>query len=96
MKSSEFIESRLVNWTNSADSSKQVKNNRYHYMLSFREDIGWEWLYTQVDKCSADVGKSLEIWKIRPGDSASFVLEVREVGRREGIDDKQNSLHDFE
>jgi hypothetical protein len=95
MKSPQFIRATLVNRTNADCSEKEVKNNRYHYHLRFDESIGWDWLETQVSKAQTDTETSLELWEIHPSGMADFEVEVREVQRREGIDDGQNSLDDF-
>lgn len=97
MKSSQFIRSKLVARTNADCSSSDVVNNRYHYYLRFDDvTIGWDWLDTQISKAQADTDMNLELYKIRPSGVQSFEVEVREVERREGIDDSQNHLSDFE
>jgi hypothetical protein len=96
MKSAEFIQAKLENRLTADCSSKEVKNNRYHYSLRFDENIGWDWTSAQVDKCSAEIGVSLELWKVRPSGVGDFEIEVREVARREGIDDSQAGLDSFE
>lgn len=95
-KSKDFIRANLVNYTNAECSEDEVKNNRYHYLLKFEEDVGWDWIYSQVRKCSSKVEVPLEPYKIRPSGVNSFEVEVREVERREGIDDGQHGLTDFE
>jgi hypothetical protein len=96
MKSPEFIRAKLVNRTNADCSSHEAKNNRYHYQLRFEESIGFDLLETQVNKCSHNIGIQLELWKIRPSGVSDFEVEVREVSRREGIDDGQRGLDSFE
>lgn len=95
MKSPQFIRARLVNRTTADCSEQTVKNNRYHYLLRFEQDIGWDWLESQVSKAESDTETSLELWKVRPSGVKDFEVEVREVARREGIDEGQNSLDDF-
>lgn len=95
MKSPQFIRAKLVNRTNADCSEQEVKNNRYHYSLRFEQSIGWDWLEAQVSKAEAEIETSLELWEIHPSGVADFEVEVREVARREGIDDNQNSLNDF-
>lgn len=95
MKSPEFIRATLVNRTTADCSEQEVKNNRYHYHLRFDEGIGFDWLETQVSKAQSETETSLELWKIRPSGMQSFEVEVREVERREGIDENQNSLDEF-
>lgn len=95
MESPEFIRAKLVNRTNADCSSQEVKNSRYHYSLRFEESIGWDWLYQQIDKTSFEMDASLELWKIRPSGVADFEVEVREIDRREGIDDSQAGLDSF-
>lgn len=95
MKSPQFIRATLVNRTNADCSKHEVKNNRYHYHLRFEKSIGWDWLETQVTKASNDTETSLELWEIHPSGVSDFAIEVREVARREGIDEQQNSLDDF-
>jgi len=95
MKSPEFIRATLVNRTTADCSEQEVKNNRYHYLLRFEEAVGWDWLYTQVNKAATETETDLELWKIRPSGVNDFEIEVREVARREAIDDNQNSLDSF-
>lgn len=95
MPSEMYIRSQLVNFTNADDSESEAKNNRIHYSLSFDESIGWDWIETQVYKCSSKVGLPLEPYKLRPGDE-SFTVEVREVERREAIDESQHGLSEYE
>lgn len=94
MVDSEFIESRLVNRTNAMLSDTEAKNNRWHYRLIFDENIRADWFEQQVEKVARETGRSLEPYKFGPANSF-IVAEVREVERREGIDEGQNSLNDF-
>lgn len=96
MESPQYIRAQLVNYTNAECSDKSVKNNRHHYHLKFEEDIGWDWLQSQVRKASAELNVTIEMWKVRPSGMMSFEVEVREVERREGIDDDQRGLTEFE
>jgi len=73
-----------------------VKNCRYHYFLRFEQSIGWDWLYGQVKKSQRELDVNLELWEIHPSGVSDFEVEVREVERREGIDDNQRGLSDFE
>lgn len=95
-KSAQFVRATLDNRTNADCSEQEVKNNRYHYFLRFEQSIGWDWLYGQVQKAESEVGLDLELWEIHPSGVGSFEVEVREVARREGIDDNQRGLTDFE
>lgn len=95
-KSKEFVRANLVNYTNADCSEVEAKNNRFHYSLKFEQDIGWDWVYSQIKKCSAEIDVSLEPYKIRPSGMHAFEIEVREVERREGIDDDQRGLSEFE
>lgn len=90
-----YVRSRLVNYTNADCSDVEVKNSRYHYYLKFDEDIGWDWIEAQINKCCDAVGLVVEPYKIRPSGVNSFEVEVREVNRRRGIDDQQHALEDF-
>lgn len=96
MESSEFVKTQLVNYTNADSFEVEAKNNRYHYHLTFRQDIGWDWVYAQIQKISAELTVSVEMWEIHPGDEGEFIVEVREVERRKAIDDSQRGLTDFE
>jgi hypothetical protein len=96
MKSPQFIRAQLSNRTNADCSEHEVKNNRYHYHLKFKEERGWDWTYGQVQKASSEIGVNLELWKIRPSGVASYEIEIREVDRREGIDADQRGLGEFE
>lgn len=94
MADSEFIESKLVNRTNAMFCDTEAKNNRWHYRLFFDENIGFDWFEKQVEKACRETGHALELYKFGPANSFVFA-EVREVERREGIDDDQNLLDDF-
>lgn len=96
MESSEFVQSKLANYTTASSIEENVKNNRYHYTLRFEKSIGWDWLYGEVKKVSRQMEVTLELWKLRPSDCDSFVVEVREVDQRPGIDENQHGLTDFE
>lgn len=96
MKSPEFLRAALVNRTNADCSEQEVKNNRYHYHLRFEQSIGWDWLETQVSKVQGETDTRLELWEIHPSGVSDFSVEVREVQRREGIDDDQRGLNEFE
>lgn len=93
-----FIESKLSILTNAAASDRNVKNNRWYYRLLFDENIGWDWLVAQVDKVSAQATCPLETYKVGPVEDTvgRMVVEVRELQRREGIDDGQYGLDSFE
>jgi len=95
MKSPQLIRAKLVNRTNADCSEQEVKNNRYHYFLRFEQSIGWDWLEAQVSKAQAETETSLELWELHPSGVSDFEVEVREVARREGIDENQNSLDEF-
>lgn len=95
MVSSEFIRATLVNRTNADCSEQEVKNNRYHYHLRFEQSIGWDWLETQVSKAQSETETALELWEVHPSGVQDFEVEVRELERREGIDENQNSLDEF-
>jgi hypothetical protein len=96
MKDPNFIRAKLVNRTNADCSEEEVKNNRYHYLLRFEQSIGWDWLHGQVYKAAQDLDVELELWEIHPSGVNDFEVEVREVNRRENIDDEQHGLDDFE
>jgi len=95
-ESPQFIRAKLSNRTNADCSEQKIKNNRYHYFLRFDESIGWDWLYGQVQKSARELERDLELWEIHPSGVNDFEIEVREVNRREGIDDNQHGLTDFE
>lgn len=95
-KSKEFIRSRLVNFTNASCSDDDVKDSRYHYYLKFNESVGFDWIEKQITKCSSEVGRSMELYKIRPSGIHSFEIEVRELERRNQIDENQNYLGEYE
>lgn len=95
MESSPFIQSKLVNYTTASTATKEVKNNRYHYLLEFDDAVGWTWLYAQVQTLSEQLEVDLELWKLRPGPYC-FVVEVREIDRRPNIDEEQVGLGQFE
>lgn len=94
-ESKQFIRSKLVNYTNADCSDVEAKNNRWHYSLKFEEDVGWDWIQSQIYKCSANIERDIEPYKIRPSGMHAFEIEVRELERREGIDNSQHGLSDF-
>ena len=94
MTSSELIQTKLNNRTNAVTSDKEVKNNRWHYQLFLDEMVGWSWLEREVEKVERELDLPLEAYKVGPANSFCCV-EVREINRREGIDDDQNSLDEF-
>jgi hypothetical protein len=96
MESPQFIRAKLANQLQADCSDQRVENNRYIYSLRFEEDIGWDWAYTQVRKVDSDIDRAIEPWKICPSGMHDFEIEVREVAQREGIDDNQRGLTDFE
>lgn len=95
-ESPEFIRATLANRTNADCSEQQVKNNRYHFFLRFEKSIGWDWIKAQVGKCCAKLDRDVELYEIHPSGVGDFEIEVREVQRREDIDDSQRGLSDFE
>jgi hypothetical protein len=98
MTDPDFIESKLSIQTNAVASERTVKNNRLYYRLVFDENLGWDWLVAQVDKVSAQATCVLEVYKFGPVEDAVgvMVVEVRELQRREGIDDGQRGLDSFD
>lgn len=94
MTPTDYIQTTLVNLTNAMTASSEAKNNRWHYRLVFDEIIGWDWIEEQIKKASENVEPTLEPYKLGPAQSF-IVVEVREVERREGIDNDQNSLDKF-
>lgn len=95
-ESTQFVRSKLVNYTEADCSDQSVENNRAHYHLKFENDIGWSWVQGQVAKLSAELEVNLELWKIRPSGMHAFELDVREIERRERIDTSQRGLSEFE
>lgn len=96
MKSPERIRATLSNRLNADCSTEEVKNNRYHYLFRFEQSNGWDWIEQQVYKSEKSLGIDLELWEIHPSGIQDFEIEVREVERREGIDNSQSGLDDFE
>lgn len=95
MESKAYMRAKLVNYTNADCSDVEAKNCRYHYSLKFEEDIGFDWLKSQIAKVSGGCEASVEPYKIRPSGMHAFEIEVRELQRREGIDDDQHGLDSF-
>lgn len=96
MNSPEHIRAVLVNLTNADCSDHEAKNNRYHYFLKFEQSIGCDWIDKQIQKVNADIEPRVEKWEIHPSGVNNFEIEIREVRRREGIDDSQHDLTEFE
>jgi hypothetical protein len=94
-ESKEYIRAQLSNRLNADCSHTEAKNNRWHYYLKITESIGWDWTYSQVMKADAAMERDIEMWKMHPSGMNSFEIEVREVNRREGIDEDQQGLTDF-
>lgn len=96
MKSPEVVRAKLSARTEADCSEQEVKNNKMRYSLKFEDNIGWDWLYQQVEKTSEDVDIDMELWEIKPSGVHAFEVEVRELVRREGVnDDDQHGLGDF-
>lgn len=96
MTSRKFIQSKLEARTNAQGSWHETKNNRFHYNLVFDESIGWDWIEQQVEqKVAGETDTELEMWELHPHDAGQWCVEVREVARREGIDDSQQGLDEF-
>lgn len=96
MHEPEFIEGRLADRMNAETADREAKHSRWHYRLLFDENVGWDWIEKQVEDVSSDIGVRLEPYKIGPDrEHTAIVVEVRELQRREGIDDLQNSLDQF-
>jgi len=97
MTDPDFIASKLSVQTNASNVTRKGTNNRWHYQLIFDESIGWDWIVAQVQKVSAALNCVLELYKIYPSsEQSSFIVEVRELTRREGIDSGQHGLDSFE
>lgn len=97
MKSPEVVRAKLSTRTEADCSDHDIENNKIHYYLKFETDIGWDWLYSQVSKTSNDVDIELELWKIKPSGVHAFEVEVRELIRRENVnDEEQHGLSEFE
>lgn len=95
MKDPAFVRATLANRLNADCSEQEVKNNRYHYRFRFEKSMGWDWVYSQVKKSQHKLDMELELWEIHPSGLADFELEIREVNRREGIDNLQKGLSSF-
>lgn len=99
MTDPDFIESKLSVETEAMTSDRKVNNNRYHYMMFFDEVVTWDWFAAQVDKVSAEVECVLEVYSMEAVStpvSSLLIVEVREVQRRDDIDDGQCELSSFE
>lgn len=97
MISPEVIRARLSTRLEADCSKHEVKDNKIHYYLKFENDIGWDWAREQVSKTASDEDVELELWKVRPSGMHNFEIEVRELVRRENVnDDDQHALADFE
>lgn len=96
MKSPQFVRAKLTNRTNADCSEREVKNNRCHYFFKFEKSIGFDWIKSQVAKAEHELDMELELWEIHPSGMKDFEVEIREVARRENIDDSQMGLSEFE
>jgi hypothetical protein len=97
MKSPQVVRARLETRSEADCSKYEVKDNKIHYHLKFEQEIGWDWLTEQVRKTQEDEEIELELWKINTSGVCAFEVEVRELVRREGVnDDDQHALKDFE
>lgn len=95
-ESTQFIRAKLVNYTEADCSHEEVENNRVHYHLRFEKDIGWTWLYSQIQKLNGELNVNIELWEIRPSGMQDFEIDVREIERRKDIDNNQSGLGDFQ
>lgn len=93
---SKYIQTKIHNQLQADESSKFVKNNRYYYRLSFTNTIGFDWLTAQVGKVAGKLQIDIELYEIEPSFDGFFSIVVREVDRRAKIDEKQNSLMDYD
>lgn len=98
MESQEYIQTKLNCRTNASEVLVEAKHNRLHYNLLFTEDIGFDWLEAQINKCSAEVNATLELYEVQPCkyQFGAFEVVVRELERRKGADSSQHSLDSFE
>lgn len=95
-ESTAYIRSKLVNYLEADCSDENVKNNRVHYRLRFESDRGWAWMEKQVDKLNRDLSVTLELYEICPSGVNDYEIDVREIERREGVDDDQIGLGTYE
>lgn len=96
MSSSKFIRATLANRLNADCSREEVKNNRYHYFFKFEKSMGWDWTEHQIQKSMEKFENTVELYEIHPSGVNDFEIEIRETARREGIDESQSGLHQFE
>lgn len=90
------VRKNLHTFCEANSSETRVKHNRYYYILSFENNVGWDWVRSQVQQAAAETDVSLEPYRVCPGDNGEANIEVRETGRRSNIDDDQGSLFDYE
>lgn len=91
----EYLQTKIHNQLQADESHVIVKNNRYYYVLTFSDSIGFDWLEAQVRKVAAKVQVDIELYELEPSFDGYFTVVIREVDRRESIDNRQNSLTDY-
>lgn len=97
MSDPNLIQTKLHNQCQADGSAYSIKNNRYLYHLRFDDEIGFDWLKTQVGKVSSGVDVTVEPYELSGGcHTGQFELTVREVERRPNIDNEQAGLDSFE
>ena len=97
MESPEFIQSKLKLRLHAASVSKEVVDGeRIQYRLHFNEDIGIDWLVSELGSAFANLNVGLQKWEIEPCDGCAFAITVRETVRRPDLESDQESLHKWE
>jgi hypothetical protein len=89
------VKLRLTRQT-SADTCivMQTGSSKVVYRLMFSEDIGFDWLKSQVKEIQEELDEPLQMWEIEPSQSGYSVVSVKEVNPRYEIDRNQSSLSD--
>ena len=97
MESPEFVQSKLKLRLHAASVSQEVVDGeRIQYRLHFNEDIGIDWLVSELDKAFAELDVGLQKWEIEPAGCGGFCVTVRETVRRPDLESDQESLHKWE
>jgi hypothetical protein len=101
VESKSYLKSKVKNKVEADDVACETVDNRYHYLLYFGKSIGFEWARSQVYNLNGTLDVEIEPYKMEPvgstfRQSAGFVLRVREVDQRNGIDEDQRFLREYE
>lgn len=82
MKSIEYCQKKFMLRTNANDARHTITgNDRVIYYLLFRENVGWDWVQSQIHFAADRLGIDIQMWKLYSSDDG-FEISVKEVEKR--------------